>query len=58
MFRFFIKPFKVTYCLIIIFQSMLAACRILFVMGLDFMLLVVLVLISCVRMCHALRMVL
>jgi len=32
---------------------MLAACHILFVMGLDFMLLVLLVLTSSVRACHA-----
>jgi len=60
MFRFFIKtilrelfvPIKVTLLSIIIFRSMLAACHILFVMGLDFMLLLFLVLTSSVRACH------
>ena len=52
-FRVPLVPVKVYLLPIIIFQSMLAACPILFVMGLDFMLLVLLVLISCFRMCHA-----
>ena len=44
-------PIKVTY-VHYYFRSMLAACHILFVMGLDFMLLVLLVLTSSVRACH------
>jgi len=45
-------PVKVTY-VHYYFRSMLAACHILFVLGLDFMLLVFLVLTSSVRACHA-----
>ena len=60
MFRFFIKPSSGSHScqlnLLVVhyyFSSILAACHILYVMGLDFILLVLLVLISCVRACHA-----